>query len=385
MLVVLQILCIPIAMGDEIPPEKKLKLEESALEKEDAGKWIKKRGGVENYDTGDNTVERLEQRVRELEEEVERAREEKRKVKEGKLVLEQERREVEEEKKILVEGKRNIEEQNSNLVEENSKLREKNISLAEENKKLFAENVELVDENCKWGKEICKYGEENCRLGERSIQLMDENGKLKTVNTLIEQENRNLSEAKNQIMEERCSLEAELHGSKTVNQAENLWLNQRVDELEQEVLDVQEETGKETRQLKKVVKDLKNRLATKEKVLGELQRMVECPVCLSLPREGPAVPCCPKGHFVCSQCLQQMKAKENHECPTCREPMGEGKSLLAFTVVKQAKHECRLKGCTELIPFDEIKQHEEECNWRLVICPGSGVTCKAMVPFQKAG
>ena len=80
-----------------------------------------------------------------------------------------------------------------------------------------------------------------------------------------------------------------------------------------------------------------------------------------------------------------MKAKENHECPTCREPIGEGKSLLAFTVVKQAKHECRLKGCTELIPFDEIKQHEEECNWRLVICPGSGVSCKAMVPFQKAG
>ena len=69
------------------------------------------------------------------------------------------------------------------------------------------------------------------------------------------------------------------------------------------------------------------------------------------------------------------------ECPTptCRLPMG--KSPLALTVVKNAQHECRLQGCSVSLPFDEIKEHEEKCAWRLVICPGSGATCTAMVPL----
>ena len=31
------------------------------------------------------------------------------------------------------------------------------------------------------------------------------------------------------------------------------------------------------------------------------------------------------------------------------------------------------------VPFDQIKEHEEKCIWRLVCCPD--VTCKAMIPF----
>ena len=69
------------------------------------------------------------------------------------------------------------------------------------------------------------------------------------------------------------------------------------------------------------------------------------------------------------------------ECPTCRVPMGEGQSLLALTVIKNALHECGLQGCNVLLPFDQIKEHEEKCIWRLVICPGSGVTCTAMIPL----
>ena len=69
------------------------------------------------------------------------------------------------------------------------------------------------------------------------------------------------------------------------------------------------------------------------------------------------------------------------DCPTCRMPMGQGQSLLALTVVKNALHECSLQGCNMLVPFDQIKDHEEKCDWRLVICPGSGHTCTAMTPF----
>ena len=61
--------------------------------------------------------------------------------------------------------------------------------------------------------------------------------------------------------------------------------------------------------------------------------------------------------------------------------MGQGQSLLALTVVKNALHECRLQGCNVSVPFDQIKEHEKKCDWRLVICPGSGHTCTAMIPF----
>ena len=43
-----------------------------------------------------------------------------------------------------------------------------------------------------------------------------------------------------------------------------------------------------------------------EKMLKEQQRLVECPVCLTLPRENRAVPCCPQGHFLCSPCMDQL-------------------------------------------------------------------------------
>ena len=61
--------------------------------------------------------------------------------------------------------------------------------------------------------------------------------------------------------------------------------------------------------------------------------------------------------------------------------MDKGQSLLALSVVKNARHECKLQGCSVSLPFDEIKEHEEKCTWRLVICPGSGATCTAMVPL----
>ena len=61
--------------------------------------------------------------------------------------------------------------------------------------------------------------------------------------------------------------------------------------------------------------------------------------------------------------------------------MGQGTSLLALAVVKKALHECKLQGCSVELPFDEIKEHEEKCKWRLVLCPSSDVNCKAMVPF----
>ena len=80
----------------------------------------------------------------------------------------------------------------------------------------------------------------------------------------------------------------------------------------------------------------------------EQQKIVECSICKMLPREGP-VPCCPRGHFVCSPCLKKWRESQDKKdrCPTCRSPMGTGTSLLAITVIKNALHKCTAaKTCT---------------------------------------
>ena len=43
-----------------------------------------------------------------------------------------------------------------------------------------------------------------------------------------------------------------------------------------------------------------------QKSLREHQDLFKCPVCLMLPREDKPVPCCPRGHLVCSTCKDQL-------------------------------------------------------------------------------
>ena len=119
-----------------------------------------------------------------------------------------------------------------------------------------------------------------------------------------------------------------------------------------------------------------------EKLNEEQQKVVECPICTSLPREGP-VPCCPRGHFVCAPCLKKwQEVQDNRDtCPTCRSPMGTGTSLLAITVIKNALHSCKNSDCTTKTPLEQIKDHEKECEFRPVLCPGSS-TCGRILPFN---
>ena len=59
--------------------------------------------------------------------------------------------------------------------------------------------------------------------------------------------------------------------------------------------------------------NMKNLVKSKENMLEQFQLkkdnmadMVKCPVCLMLPRENKPVPCCPRGHFVCSTCKDRL-------------------------------------------------------------------------------
>ena len=50
----------------------------------------------------------------------------------------------------------------------------------------------------------------------------------------------------------------------------------------------------------------------KSKFEAKLRKLVECPVCLKLPRKGP-VPCCANGHLVCSPCLAKLREENKLE------------------------------------------------------------------------
>ena len=113
-------------------------------------------------------------------------------------------------------------------------------------------------------------------------------------------------------------------------------------------------------------------------LMKELKAKMKCPVCFSIPREGP-VPCCPRGHLVCNGCFETMREGGQRACPTCRAPMGEGKSLLGKVLVENMKHQCEC--CKKMMPFKTLKQHQMECNYRRVVCPGGGALCKELVPF----
>jgi len=124
-------------------------------------------------------------------------------------------------------------------------------------------------------------------------------------------------------------------------------------------------------------------IAIKHNKLMRLAReRLECPVCLVVPRMGP-VPSCPSGHLTCSPCLLKMRKEgRGDNCPTCRAPMGDGQSLLANVLIENMDHVCSMKGCKEKVPFEDYEKHQEECIHRLVICPGSNLTCHDRVAFS---
>ena len=61
--------------------------------------------------------------------------------------------------------------------------------------------------------------------------------------------------------------------------------------------------------------------------------------------------------------------------------MGDGTSLLAKVLIENMDHVCILKGCKEKVAFEDFEKHQEECSHRLVICPGSNLSCQARVAF----
>ena len=97
-----------------------------------------------------------------------------------------------------------------------------------------------------------------------------------------------------------------------------------------------------------------------KKMMTGLRSNVECPVCISVPTDGHMLTC-PRGHLVCNTCRVKMRAEGQENCPVCREPMGNNKSLLAMAVIENMEHECTNTGCKEMLSYDEVKSTRRNC------------------------
>lgn len=109
--------------------------------------------------------------------------------------------------------------------------------------------------------------------------------------------------------------------------------------------------------------------------LHKLTKLVECPVCLGVPKSG-LMYMCQNGHNVCSGCWKRISV-----CPIARcaydEPQPR-QNLTIQALIEEVDFDfaCEFagNGCEVTENRALIGEHEEECPYRLVPCPDGSCT-----------
>jgi len=109
----------------------------------------------------------------------------------------------------------------------------------------------------------------------------------------------------------------------------------------------------------------------------ELKDVLECPVCLKVPRQPPIYQC-ERGHCICSVCHAKLT-----NCPVCRIPLGKTRSLIFEKVLSKMPHSCKFSdyGCKLEHTKTQLETHEKDCGYRLVNCVD--LACQTQVPMAQ--
>jgi len=165
-------------------------------------------------------------------------------------------------------------------------------------------------------------------------------------------------------------------------------LEQEIGQLKRKMMKQQLEFKESTKRMKKQHEEMVGVLRKKAddavqckndfilehfQLIDKLTDKIECPVCFEVPRSGP-LPVCPNGHLVCSTC-------KRGKCPSCRANMGQGKSLLALTIIESINHKCKFDDCTETFCLNSLETHEKICSHRTVMCPD--LDCIVNIPLAR--
>jgi len=109
----------------------------------------------------------------------------------------------------------------------------------------------------------------------------------------------------------------------------------------------------------------------------ELKDLLECPVCLRVPRGSPIYQCA-RGHVVCSDCRPNVST-----CPQCRDPLGNIRSLVSEKMLEKLPAVCKFadNGCQVEMLRSQLGDHEQSCAFRLVNCVD--LACQQRIPVSR--
>ncbi len=69
------------------------------------------------------------------------------------------------------------------------------------------------------------------------------------------------------------------------------------------------------------------------------------------------------GHSYCNECISMLN------CPFgCKKKSIKNTSIGIINLLKNLKFKCDNKGCTSIIPYEQVKQHDSICEYKKVFC-----------------
>lgn len=109
----------------------------------------------------------------------------------------------------------------------------------------------------------------------------------------------------------------------------------------------------------------------------ELKDVLECPVCLRVPRAPPIFQCA-RGHVVCGECRPNVTT-----CPQCRDVMGNIRSLVSEKMLEKIPTSCKFNdhGCQVELMRSHLSEHEKNCGYREINCVD--LACQQKIAMSK--
>ena len=102
------------------------------------------------------------------------------------------------------------------------------------------------------------------------------------------------------------------------------------------------------------------RIINKEYILS-LGDFYKCCICFKVMLEPKDCEEC--GHSYCSECISIIN------CPFgCKKKSIKNTSVGVINLLKNLKFRCQNKGCDVIIPYDEVKNHDNNCEYQKVKC-----------------
>ena len=111
--------------------------------------------------------------------------------------------------------------------------------------------------------------------------------------------------------------------------------------------------------------------------IKNIQKILECPICLSIPKNPAQVHFCSNGHLICHDCHGKVK-----ECPVCRSKDLNGQNPLLKQVLSELPKICPHQGCEE--EDDPKSDHRKICGYRPIDCltDSNAQKCEEKIPYN---